>query len=538
MDHVTHAVYQQTIAESLAQWQKRRARAPALVEAALCLQRLDLTPLAPALAALYSPHPRGRPPWEPTCMLRALFLMTLLRYSSLPRFARDLKSKPRLATLAGFTPYQTPSASAFYLWVDRLEDGPYQPACAHRVKPSTLRKGAQRRNLAQEKLAKEARRKEILAQCDSLTGQLKEELLAQAAQPRPRDLQQRLEDVLLQTAVLPSARRGLLGALDQLKLCGDGSALYTGASSVGQPTCTCRAQGIYRCDHDRRYADGRADWGYDSYRECYYFGHTFYQHVVSVSGHDLPVHVTLGPASESDFTLALKSLDRFRKSCAENQLDVTVYAAIYDSGHDALGIYEYLLAQKIRPVIVLNPRTGGLPKPTGTAARVNAAGVPLCPAGLAMRRHAQTPNYRIIFNCPVKRPTHIEGKHTWKAHVAECPHQVLCQPDTKMGPSVYVRADADPRCYPEIARGSPHYQELLNLRSGCERSNAAKKVVHKLGERVCRSATHFLLRLYLVSVVEHAKAWLAADRKTFGTDWRALSKLENLPPPPPPLPPG
>ena len=534
MKHLTHAVYQQTVAACLANWQKRQARAPApeLVEAALCLQRLELEPLAPALAALYSPNPRGRPPWDPTCMLRALLLMTLLRYSSLPKFAKDLKSKPRLATLAGFTPHQTPAASAFYLWVDRLEDGPYQPACAHRVKPSTQRKGSQRRNLAQEKAAKEARRKELLARCDSVTGQLQQDLRAQAAQARPRDLQQRLEDVLLQAAVGPSARRGLLGVLDQLKLCGDGSALYTGASSVGRPTCQCRAQGIYRCACDRLYADARADWGYDSYHDCYYFGHTYYQHVVSVSGHDLPVHVTLGPASESDFTLSLKSLDRFRKTCAENQLDVKVYAAIYDCGHDGLGIYDYLLAHQIRPVIALNPRRGGLPKPTGTAERVNAEGVPLCAAGLPMRRHSQTANYRIIYNCPVKRPTHIEGQHTWKAHVEECPLQVLCQPDTKMGPSVYVRADADPRFYPEIARGSPQYKELFNLRGGCERSNSAKKVGHKLGQRVCRSATHFLLRLYLVSVVEHAKAWVAEDRKVFGDDWRALSKLENLKPPP------
>ena len=53
----------------------------------------------------------------------------------------------------------------------------------------------------------------------------------------------------------------------------------------------------------------------------------------------------------------------------------------------------------------------------------------------------------------------------------------------------------------------------MNLRSGCERSNSQKKEVYGLGGRPCRSDTHFLVRLYLVSIIEHAKAWLAEDRK-------------------------
>jgi hypothetical protein len=53
-------------------------------------------------------------------------------------------------------------------------------------------------------------------------------------------------------------------------------------------------------------------------------------------------------------------------------------------------------------------------------------------------------------------------------------------------------------------------------RTGCERSNSYKKVAARLGERPCRSATQFLVRLYLVSLLEHACAWLAEDRKERG----------------------
>ena len=50
-------------------------------------------------------------------------------------------------------------------------------------------------------------------------------------------------------------------------------------------------------------------------------------------------------------------------------------------------------------------------------------------------------------------------------------------------------------------------------RSGGERSNSYKKVPSRLGERPCRSATQFLIRLSLVSLLEYACAWLAEDRQ-------------------------
>jgi hypothetical protein len=65
----------------------------------------------------------------------------------------------------------------------------------------------------------------------------------------------------------------------------------------------------------------------------------------------------------------------------------------------------------------------------------------------------------------------------------------------------------------------------MNLRSGCERSNSAKKEVYGLGDRPCRSDTHFLVRLYLVSIIEHAKAWLAEDRKQLGESGDDLAAL-------------
>jgi hypothetical protein len=269
----------------------------------------------------------------------------------------------------------------------------------------------------------------------------------------------------------------------------------------------------------RYYSDSTADWGYDSYRECYYFGHIYYQHVVSTNGHDLPLHVSISRASETDFTLSMKDMDRLKKALREHGLEWKIQNAVYDCGHDAAGIYEYLMEDEIAPIIPLNPRSGTHPSPTGNAEKMDENGIPICPAGMLMRRHAYNKQkHRIIYNCPVKRPSHRDGEHVWLAHTNECPHKALCQPHSKMGPVVYVKTADDPRLYPPIPRARPRYKKLMNLRSGCERSNSQKKEVYGLSKRPCRSDTHFLVRLYLVSIIEHAKAWLTGDRKKLGND--------------------
>lgn len=327
----------------------------------------------------------------------------------------------------------------------------------------------------------------------------------------------------------PSAQRGLLGNLQALVLCGDGACLPTGASPHGQPTCDCRAQRIFHCDHDRFSTEPTATWGYDSYREVYFFGHRYCQHCVVTPEHTLPLQVLLAPGHTSEYTLGPTSLDRLFKACTAHDLPVTVWAAVYDAGLDAYGIYRFLNAKHIAPVIAPNPRRGKHPRPTGTAPQVTEDGVPLCPAGLPMRRHsADAFRHRIYYHCPVKRPTRHEGQLHWVARVDACRRQVLCQPDTRMGPVGYVRTADDPRLYPPLPRDSAAFKALMTQRTGCERSNSLNKVTYRLAERPCRSATHVLVRLYLASLLEHAQVWLAEDRQRLGEAPQALLQTEPL----------
>jgi hypothetical protein len=211
--NATHAQYTTTLAEQLHRWLRRRSRClPARWrEAALVLLRLNLDPARPLLQPLYAPGPRGRPPYDPICMLRALLLLLLLQYKSVPRWARDLYTHPRLAQIAGFAPFQTPAVGTFYAFLARLEDGPYAPPCPHRIQLSWLRKGCHRRHLKREQAERHAAQATDPRQADSVTERPAQDLLAAVDQPRPQELLTCLEDLLFQCGVLPSAQRGAPG---------------------------------------------------------------------------------------------------------------------------------------------------------------------------------------------------------------------------------------------------------------------------------------------------------------------------------------
>ena len=296
---------------------------------------------------------------------------------------------------------------------------------------------------------------------------------------------------------------------DNIHAIGDGSCLETGACHNGKPNCNCRAYGIYKCSCDRLYSDRTANWGYDSYHECYYFGHKFYQIVEPSSKHDLPLAITIAPASTTDFTQSMITFERLIKSTKDMNLKITKCAL--DAGHDSMANHEYFEFRNILPVIPLNKRTGKLQIKDKV---VNEDGIPLCPGGKPMKRMGRdNKRRRQYFGCPVKRGTHRKGQYVYVNHIEECPNGALCQKDTKHGPVTYIAEKENLRTCPVIPRDSKEYRRLMNLRSGVERSNNQKKIVYKLNYTDHRRSAFYLIKLYLISILEHAKAWLAEDKK-------------------------
>jgi hypothetical protein len=111
---------------------------------------------------------------------------------------------------------------------------------------------------------------------------------------------------------------------------------------------------------------------------------------------------------------------------------------------------------------------------------------------------------RRVFVCPVKAgkiglcPLSPDEDPAW-----------LCRPEGKLSPAVSVRVDANPRLCPSIPRNTERYAALMKLRSGCERSNSVKKEKFRLEHARHRRASFWLIRLHLIALLQHGRAWVA-----------------------------
>jgi len=109
-----------------------------------------------------------------------------------------------------------------------------------------------------------------------------------------------LQEILKECAVLPSSKLGLLGNPNKLAVAGDGAPLLTGASPYGKRICDCRSKGIYRCNCKRVFTDPHANWGWDSYHEQRFYGHTLFSITSADSKKDLPLYLRLVQGSRND----------------------------------------------------------------------------------------------------------------------------------------------------------------------------------------------------------------------------------------------
>lgn len=153
-----------------------------------------------------------------------------------------------------------------------------------------------------------------------------------------------------------SVQAGLVYLLD-LSLAGDGTPVYTAARERKKRTCDCLEKGFRDCQCDRFYSQPDCNIGWDSHRECYYFGYDLYMMAASDSENDLPVFPFLGPASRHDsigFLYNWFSMQQFLPQANVTKL-------LLDSAHDAMPYYEYCRDHGITPFIDLNADRGRPP---------------------------------------------------------------------------------------------------------------------------------------------------------------------------------
>lgn len=536
-------------------------------EAIMLLAMVDLGPALPILDRCYAEHRRGSERYCPLAMFRLLLLGACIGEMRINKLVFRVRHSRVLAIIAGFCWYEkendnTPCVSVVYDLLHRLHDGPirrirgaarpsvieYQRtkaelrpdvrhgkenACdeAQTTNPETSDSTStdERDAKSGEKTAKGGKKsrskttgkrtqsyRDRAKKARQVTEALRLQLVEQDRNALPDDLPTRLLEILDAVALRPSAEAGLLGDIHALVVAADGSPLETNADGHGTKVETCPHGRWERCDCPRFWSDPDSARGWDHYRGKYFFGYNFMELNIVGGTKALPMFIGLDPANTSEqvsfmraFSIATRYLHR---SPGERRVDT----AIGDAGFDGEPLQRYMYENLgIKTVIPL--ADGGPPvHPVRKEIRLDKnTAVPLCEAGCAMAAWGTAGEGHTSFICPVKAgkiptcPLAPQDRPDW-----------VCRPEQKYGPTVTMNAADNPRLFPVIARNSKKYKDLYNKRTACERSNAFKKGSGNIEDSGHRRWSFWLIRLYTLAILQHAKAWTA------GTD--AVRFLANL----------
>lgn len=294
---------------------------------------------------------------------------------------------------------------------------------------------------------------------------------------------------------------GLIGDPDNLAIAGDGAPLQTGANPYGKKLCDCRANGIYRCTCKRSFTDPDANWGWNSYHEQWFYGHTLYSITSADSPNDLPLLLKLVQGSRHDsatFVFAWTDLLHIYP-------DFKFTKALLDSAHDVYDIYRLLKANDTEAFIDLNKRAKGktaFPQPIS----VNENGVPLCPAGLPMLNWGfNKTRCRIKWRCP-----NYKDK-------TKCPHHEQCS-SSKYGRVVYTKPDWDLRLFTPTPRGSKEWKAAYARRTSVERTFKRILVDYKIEQSRARSKKRWFWQATLAAINQHLDAQINVINPTVFLD--------------------
>lgn len=341
---------------------------------------LDLSFVDGLMEDLYSSF--GPQPRLPSCMLRSMLLALQVGVTSFTQWAAQLKINHLYAIISGFTVGDTPGVGTFYDFVSRLWLSEEKNFAPHERVPKTKPKRPGKKGEKADSIEK-VTVEDLLA--------LYEETPASTSQPYSRLFHIYKEGFLDQ-----SSDKGLIEK-DSMTLAGDGTPVYVGALERSHSVKTPENLSRDESERVRWYSQPDCDIGWDSHRNCWYFGYDLYFLTSHGSECELPVFPLLSPASRHNsigFTHAWFSMKAFLP-------DYQVSKVLLDSAHDAMPLYKYFRQQGISPFIDLNGKRGRNPKYKDDF-ELDKDGIPICSAGLRMNHDGSEPSKnRVKFRCPM-----------------------------------------------------------------------------------------------------------------------------------------
>jgi hypothetical protein len=222
--------------------------------------------------------------------------------------------------------------------------------------------------------------------------------------------------------------------------------------------------------------------------------------VVSVKGHDLPLALRLDSASTSDFVAGPKTLEHLRKQLRDHS-QMRLGAVILDAGHDGKPVYQFILHHDMTPVIPLSTKAPAQ-HPKRPEVQLSPRAVPLCPASAEMVLRGNNGIGGLVFGCPLKAnklqrcPHAPEGAERLqlRAAFAARPHGG--------GQDLRRRAALSA----DTAQSSPVPQAdepALGLRTELQHQERFKLLFARH-----RRASFWLIRVYLIALLQHGLAWV------------------------------
>jgi hypothetical protein len=399
----------------------------------------------------------------------------------------------------------------FYDFQDRLLQRPRQPR-------TTQRRPYRRRN--QRDKADHHKDKNDLRPHRDIVNRLADRILARPFQPTPLPallegygdfsalpLWERTLQPLFYTCFVARSVDLKLIDLDNLHVAGDGSKLPTWANPHGRKLCDCDNRGKKPEDHcpcHRAYNDPLALWGWDSYRKCWVYGHSFYELTAYCLQHrcQLPLVLSMADCNRHDSVHGLATLYR---GC--EIFGLPIQTASLDAAHDALGLFR-LATQRWHMALVVPINQRNQDKLRYAGPLCLQEGVPLCPAGKPMTRWGFCPDrLRIKWRCPLAAAKKTPPLTTCPYFGNGCSH-------SPYGRVIYTYPQENYRLHTLIPRGSDLWQCHQDARSCAERSVKRKKYDFHLLQTRTAGRDRWFFRVMLAAMCQHIDAWLihAADR--------------------------
>lgn len=478
-DWISHDVYQKNLIFQLLRLLLTcRKRIIELKDSISKLFLLNLDLIRSILSPLYSNT--GRPAKNQQGIIRSLVLMLDQGEHDIPKWAARVASDELLCAICGFEYGKAPSFSSYYDLTKRLWQASHKVQVARKKKLRTFKPKPRKKPGAGKKY--------VLPRHNGVVKKFAS-LAIQDKLPEYRH-EIVLQKLLARCVVDTSLKMGILGNPKSFSISNDGTPYYSGASHYGVKVCDCKSKGIFDCKCKRRYSDPDATWGWDSYREQWFYGDTLFVCTAADSPYDLPIYLRKAQAQRHDSIIAVFALNEVIKLYP----DIIFKNYIADGSMDNYPTYKLLQHHNMIPFIPLdsNAKFPDKDLPPGVLC-FDDKGTPICMGGIPYQ------------NWGYSYPKGIKYRCWFDCHGIDKPCSCTNSP---YGRTIYIKPDYDPRLFPPVSRSSDTFKEMLNRRTTVERSHKRIFKDYDIEAGNCRSSRERFMRATMAAINIHLDAWI------------------------------